>query len=144
MDNGQWTMDNGQWIMDNGGAFQRTECSRKAHGCSHRLVQVTARSDWTPQKTEMAKGGQWTMDNSSIIIRHSSIIIRHSSIVNYHSSFFPLPSSLFLLHFATGDLSSFVIRHSSFVICPHGFPHHHPSPSRPPLSSRAQHHTRHR
>ena len=53
--------------MDNGGAFQRTECSRKAHGCSHRLVLVAERSDTTPQKTEMAKGemdnGKWIMDN---------------------------------------------------------------------------------
>ena len=43
---------------EGGGAFPRTECSRKAHGCSHRLVQVAERSDGTPQKTVMAKGGK--------------------------------------------------------------------------------------
>ena len=38
------------------GAFPIIEYYRKAHGCSHRLVQCPMQSGGLPQKTLMAKG----------------------------------------------------------------------------------------
>ena len=53
-----------------GGAFQRTECSRKAHGCSHRLVQVTERSDRDAAEDGNGKGGidLWPLQQATTAI----------------------------------------------------------------------------